>query len=117
MIAEAPQPDSADDFYAGNGAFYFKTTAQAFAEAGLKVASMQDILDLVVYLTTAIKCARVGYTVYQQTIQTCSSLLAREMALFPNVASTVAAGHPLAAEADGGCPVWCHISRFDSAAG
>jgi hypothetical protein len=34
---------------------------QAFNDAGASVSSIQDILDLGVYLTTAVKCGKVGY--------------------------------------------------------
>ena len=47
--------------------------------------SMQDILDLGVYLTTAVKCAKTGPGLATATIQNCSHLLEKELALFPNV--------------------------------
>ena len=50
-----------------------------------RVASIEDILDLGVYLTTAIKCGKTGYGIATQTIENCSHLLEKELALFPNV--------------------------------
>ncbi len=44
-----------------------------------------DILALGVYLTTAVKCGKTGYGLATQTIQNCSRLLEKEIALFPNV--------------------------------
>jgi uracil-DNA glycosylase len=85
MITEAPPPDRADYFYAPGEPFYLKTTLQAFKEAGAKVQSMQDILDLGVYITTAVKCAKSGLVVSPEAIQNCAALLEKEVALFPNV--------------------------------
>ncbi|HEX2924088.1 MAG TPA: uracil-DNA glycosylase [Chloroflexota bacterium] len=85
MISEAPPADPRDDFDAGPAAFFFRTTAQAFRDAGITVTSMQDIADLGVYLTTAIKCPKVGYIVSARTVDACSVLLQKEIEPFPNV--------------------------------
>jgi uracil-DNA glycosylase len=85
MIAEAPPNDKADYFYATGNPFYLETTLQAFTDAGAKVNSMQDILDLGVYITTAIKCGKTQYAVSSNTMKNCSTLLEREIALFPNI--------------------------------
>jgi uracil-DNA glycosylase len=85
MITEAPPNDKADYFYAAGMPFYLQTTLQVFKDAGADVSSMQDILDLGVYITTAIKCGKTGYAVSPATIERCSKLLEREIALFPNV--------------------------------
>ena len=37
------------------------------------------------YLTTAVKCGKTGYGIATNTIKECSSLLEKELALFPNV--------------------------------
>ena len=47
--------------------------------------TLQDILALGVYLTTAVKCGKTGYGLATPTIQNCSFLLEKEIALFPNV--------------------------------
>jgi len=89
LISEAAPPDPADDYYAprtaGGEPLFAQTTVQAFRDAGADVASIQDILDLGVYLTTAIKCGKVGYTIKAAPIRECSLLLERELALFPNL--------------------------------
>ena len=46
---------------------------------------MQDILDLGVYITTAIKCGKTQYAISPETMKNCSKLLEQEIALFPNV--------------------------------
>lgn len=85
MLAEAAPADPGDDFYAGPQALFLETTLQAFTEAGAKANSVRDLLDLGVYLTTAVKCGKTGYGIKTNTIETCSHLLEREIALFPNV--------------------------------
>jgi uracil-DNA glycosylase len=49
------------------------------------VESVQDILDLGVYLTTAVKCGKTGYGIQTSTVETCSHILEQELALFPSV--------------------------------
>ena len=85
LISEAAPVNPADYYYAGANALFAQTTLLAFQEAGAKVASIEDILDLGVYLTTAIKCGKTGYGIAAQTIENCSHLLEKELALFPNV--------------------------------
>ena len=85
LISEAAPPDTADDYYAPGDPLFQQTTVQAFRDAGAAVSSIQDILDLGVYLTTAAKCAKIGYTIKAAPIKQCSHLLERELALFPNV--------------------------------
>jgi uracil-DNA glycosylase len=85
MITEAPPPDKSDYFYTAGNPFYLQTVVQAFQEAGAQVKAMQDILDLGVYITTAIKCPKGVLTVSPDTINNCSALLEKEVALFPNI--------------------------------
>ena len=42
----------------------------------------QDILDLGVYMTTAVKCGKTGYNIKAGTIKECSLILEQELALF-----------------------------------
>jgi uracil-DNA glycosylase len=85
LISEAVPENPADTYYAGADALFARTTTLAFQDAGAKVQSMQDILDLGVYLTTAIKCGKTGYGIATATIEACSHLLEKEIDLFPNV--------------------------------
>jgi uracil-DNA glycosylase len=85
MITEAPPNDKADYFYAGGDPFYLQTTRQAFKDAGADVSSVQDILDLGVYITTATKCGKTGYAISPDTMKNCVRLLEQEIDLFPNV--------------------------------
>jgi len=93
MISEAPPEDSADYFYALDNPFYLQTTVQAFDDAGFKVTSMKDILNLGVYVTTAVKCAKTSYSISPKTIDNCSvSILENEINLFPKTKSILLMG-------------------------
>ena len=70
-----------------------KTTAQAFRDAGLDVSSMVDVLNLGVYVTTAVKCGKTGYSISSKTVENCSSILEREMDLFSNVRAILLMGN------------------------
>jgi uracil-DNA glycosylase len=85
LISEAAPPDMADYYYAPGSPLFEQTTVQAFRDAGAAVSSIRDILDLGVYLTTAVKCGKVGYNIKAGPIKECSLLLERELALFPDI--------------------------------
>ncbi len=85
LISEAAPADSGDYYYAKGDPLFQQTTVQAFKDAGAAVSSIRDILDLGVYLTSAVKCAKTGYGIKAGTIKECSLILEEELALFPNV--------------------------------
>ena len=85
LLSEAAPEDSDDYYYAEDTPLFEETTVQAFRDAGTDVTSIQDILDLGVYLTTAVKCGKIGYTIKAGPIKTCSHILDRELSQFPNV--------------------------------
>jgi uracil-DNA glycosylase len=85
MISEAA-PSKPDDYYYTEGESLFQqTTVQAFNDAGVKVLSIKDILNLGIYLTTAVKCGKTGYGIKTGTIKECSTILEKELALFPEI--------------------------------
>jgi len=85
MIAEASPQDPDDYFYARGDPLFEKTTVEAFKDGGARISSARDILDLGVYLTTAVKCGKTGYGIKTDTIKECSFILEKELALFGNV--------------------------------
>ncbi len=85
MISEAAPPNPDDYYYAKGDSLFRQTTVQAFNDAGAEVESIQDILDLGVYLTTAVKCGKTGYGIQASIIEECSLILEKELALFPHV--------------------------------
>jgi hypothetical protein len=84
MVSEAAPADSSDYYYAGGEAAFECTTLEAFREAGEEVASFKELLELGVYFTSAVKCAKTGYSIKAGTIRECSIILEKELALFPN---------------------------------
>ena len=85
LISEAAPADPADYYYASGNPLFEQTTVQAFRDAGAEVSSVQDILRLGVYLTTAVKCGKTGYGIDRSTVVECSHILEQELALFPQV--------------------------------
>ncbi len=85
LISEATPVQAGDGYYAAGDPLFQQTTVAAFNDAGEQVASIQDILELGVYLTTAVKCSKTGYGISSATIHECSQLLEREIGLFPNI--------------------------------
>jgi len=84
VISEAAPANPDDYYYAKGDSLFQQTTVQAFNDAGANVSSIQDILDLRVYLTTAVKCGKTGYGIKPATIKECSLILEKELALFPD---------------------------------
>lgn len=85
LISEASPEKLTDHYYAGENALFARTTVLAFQDAGVKVDSIEDILALGVYLSTAVKCGKTGYGLAKATIEQCSHLLESELALFPKI--------------------------------
>jgi uracil-DNA glycosylase len=85
MISEAAPADRGDYYYAGGDALFEQTTVQAFQDAGADISSIAEILDLGVYLTTAVKCGKTGYGLKAATVNECSCILEQELSLFPHV--------------------------------
>jgi hypothetical protein len=83
MISEAIPENSGDYFYANNKSFYMETTIQAFKDAGFTVSSIKDVLDQIIYITTAIKCTKITYSICRETIENCCfRILGKEIELF-----------------------------------
>jgi len=85
MISEAAPENPGDYYYAQGDPLFQQTTVLAFNDAGVQVATIRDIVNLGVYLTTAVKCAKTGYGIQTATVNECSRILEQELAFFPNV--------------------------------
>jgi uracil-DNA glycosylase len=92
MVSEAAPAHVEDWFYSGPDALFAETTVEAFRDAGEDVSSVSDILDLGVYLTTAVKCGKKGYGIATETVKTCSHLLEVELAQFPSARALMLMG-------------------------
>ena len=85
MISECAPEHLEDYFYSNEKSLFEETTVQAFNDAGADVSNIQEILDLGVYLTTAIKCRKTEYVIKTSTINECSILLEKELSQFRNI--------------------------------
>ncbi len=85
LISEASPADLGDHYYASGDPLFQQTTVQAFQDAGADVYSIDDILNQGIYLTTAIKCGKTGYSIKAAPIKECSLILEKELDLFTNV--------------------------------
>lgn len=85
MISEATPPLAMDYYYTGGEAAYEKTTLGAFRDAGVEIDSFSQLLEKGIYLTSAVKCAKVSYGIKAGTIKQCSLILEEELNLFPNL--------------------------------
>lgn len=85
MISEAAPVKKSDYYYTGGESAFENTTVEAFRDAGVDVASFEDLLELGVYLTSAVKCRKTGYGIKAGTIKECSFILEKELALFPHL--------------------------------
>ena len=92
LISEAAPDDKKDYYYAPNHPHFEQTTVQAFNQAGFEAATLQDLLDMGVYFTTAVKCGKTGYGIKAGTIKECSLILEKELDLFPNVSAYLLMG-------------------------
>ena len=85
MISESAPENPTDHYYAKGEPLFARTTIQAFKDAGARVGAMKDIVDLGVYLTTAVKCGKKNYGIETATIKECSLILEKEIGLFPKI--------------------------------
>ena len=85
VISEAAPERASDYYYAQGNPLFQQTTVQAFKDAGKDVSSIQDLVDLGIYFTTTVKCGKTGYGLKSSTVAECSTLLEKELALFPKV--------------------------------
>lgn len=84
MINEVVPADPLQDFYGTPDADYLKTTIPLLQGAGTGVASIQDILQLGIYITNAVKTPKTEYTIDRSSIENSLSYLEAELSLFPN---------------------------------
>ena len=85
MINEVVPVDSDDDFYVKPESAYMSTTIPLFRKAGIEVNSIQDILNLGIYITNAVKTPKSEYVVSKDSIEESLPYLEKELELFPNL--------------------------------
>ena len=85
LVNEVVPSDASQDFYGVPGADYLKTTIPLMQGAGAQVTSIQDILQLGIYITNAVKTPKTDYAIEKSSIEKSLPYLEQELALFPNV--------------------------------
>lgn len=85
MINEVVPSDPLQDFYGAPGADYLKTTIPLFQKAGADVSSIQDILQMGIYITNAVKTPKTEYAIDKSSMENSLPYLETELSFFPNV--------------------------------
>jgi uracil-DNA glycosylase len=85
MISESPSSNLIEYYYKNETSSFFINTQAVFNEAGSPISSYKEIIDMGIYLTTAIKCSKKEYLVSSGTIKECTKILEYELDQFPNV--------------------------------
>lgn len=85
MINEVVPSDPLQDFYGTPDADYLKTTIPLLQGAGKEVTSMQDILQMGIYITNAVKTPKTEYAIDKSNIENSLPYLEAEISLFPNI--------------------------------
>ena len=85
MINEVVPSDPLEDFFGTPDADYLKTTIPLFQGAGAEVTSIQDILQMGVYITNAVKTPKTEYAIEKSSIENSLPYLETEISLFPNI--------------------------------
>lgn len=84
LINEVVPSDPLQDFYGTPDAEYLKTTIPLLQGAGADVHSIQDILQMGIYITNAVKTPKTEYAIDKSTIEKSLPYLEAELSLFPN---------------------------------
>jgi len=87
MMINEVTPLNPDDFFYSRSeqADFMTTTLPIFRNAGADVNNIDDIINLGIYITTAVKCPKSGNTVDSDLIKTHALVLEEELKLFPNL--------------------------------
>lgn len=85
MINEVVPSDPLQDFYGNSDAEYLKTTIPLLQGAGAEVNCIQDILQMGIYITNAVKTPKTEYAIDKSSIEKSLSYLEAELSLFPNI--------------------------------
>lgn len=86
MINEVPPQNPEDYFYSeSSNPNYMNTTIPLFQKADVNVKNIKDILDIGVYITTAVKKPKSEYAVSTEIIREHMPILEHEIQMFPNL--------------------------------
>ncbi len=85
MINEVVPSDPLQDFYGTPDADYLKTTIPLLQGAGAEVTSIQDVLQMGIYITNAVKTPKTASAIEKSSIENSLPYLETELSFFPNV--------------------------------
>jgi len=85
MINEIVPQDPAQDFYGADGQQYLSTTIPLFQKAGVPVKTIEDILEMGIYITNAVKMPKESTVVEKSSMEESLPWLEKELELFPRV--------------------------------
>lgn len=85
MINEVVPSDPLQDFYGAPDADYLKTTIPLLQGAGAEVTSIQDVLQMGIYITNAVKTPKTASAIEKSSIENSLPYLEAELSFFPNV--------------------------------
>ena len=85
MINEVVPSDPSQDFYGAPDADYLKTTIPLLQGAGAEVTSIQDVLQMGIYITNAVKTPKTASAIEKSSIENSLPYLETELSFFPNV--------------------------------
>ena len=86
MINEVPPENPKDFFYSKDtSSNYMKTTLELFHNASVNVNGINDVLNLGIYITTAVKSPKNGYNVDVEKIIEHLPILEEEINMFSNL--------------------------------
>lgn len=93
MINEVVADTPDNDFYSkANAPAYMETTLALFQKAGADVKTIEDITELGVYITSAVKLPKGESTIETATVKKYVPFLEEELALFPEAKAVMLMG-------------------------
>lgn len=85
MINEVVPSDPLQDFYGAPDADYLKTTIPLLQAAGAEITSIQDVLQMGIYITNAVKTPKTASAIEKSSIENSLPYLETELSFFPDV--------------------------------
>lgn len=85
LINEVVPQDPDNDFYGKQNGEYFSSAISLFHNAGIAVNTANELLDLGIYITNAVKKPKSHTSVERSMIEESLPFLETELSLFPNV--------------------------------
>ena len=92
LINEVVPNDPENDFYGKQDGEYLSAVIRLFQNAGITVNTAEELLDLGIYITNAVKKPKSHTSVERSMIEESLPFLEKELALFPNVQVVVLMG-------------------------